>query len=339
MKKSTKALAAVMALAVTAGIFTGCSSSKKEGDKKELTKVKVSEVTHSVFYAPQYAAINLGFFEDEGLDIELSAGQGTDKVMAAVLSGSIDIGFGGPEAAIYIYNEGKKDYSQIFAQVTKRDGSFLMGREKVESFDWNSLKGKSLLPGRKGGVPYMTLEHVVKEKGLTPGTDVVFDDSIQFSAMAGAFTGGTGDFVTVFEPTASMMEKEGKGYIVASIGEESGEIPYTAYFANKDLLAEKPELYQKFVNALYRGQQWVQEHSAAEIAKAIAPSFADTDMDILETVVQRYKDIDAWSTDPVMEEQSFEKLQDIMSEAGELDARADFSKLVNNTFAEKAVKG
>lgn len=333
--RTARLAAGTLAAALALGAFTGCGEKKGEGDKA-LTKVTVNEVTHSVFYAPQYAAINLGFFEDEGIDIDLSVGQGTDKVMTGVLSGSIDVGFGGPEAAIYIYNEGKENYSQVFAQLTKRDGSFLVGREKDDNFSWQKLKGTTLLPGRKGGVPYMTLGHVLRQNGLTPGTDLTLDDSIQFSAMAGAFTGGNGDYVALFEPTASMLEKEGRGYIVASIGEESGEIPYTAYFASKDFIEKNPDLVQRFTNAVYKGQQWVQSHSAKEVAEAIAPSFADTDVELLTTVVQRYKDIDAWSTDPVMERESFERLQDVMTEAGELKQKADYDKLVNNTFAETA---
>ncbi len=333
--RTARLAAGALAAALALGAFTGCGEKEGEGEKP-LTKVTVNEVTHSVFYAPQYAAINLGFFEEEGIDIDLSVGQGTDKVMTGVLSGSIDVGFGGPEAAIYIYNEGKENYSQVFAQLTKRDGSFLVGREKDDNFSWQKLQETTLLPGRKGGVPYMTLGHVLRQNGLTPGADLTLDDSIQFSAMAGAFTGGNGDYVALFEPTASMLEKEGRGYIVASIGEESGEIPYTGYFASKDFIEKNPDLVQRFTNAVYKGQQWVHSHSAKEVAEAIAPSFADTDIELLTTVVQRYKDIDAWSTDPVMERESFERLQDVMTEAGELKQRANYDDLVNNTFAEVA---
>ena len=220
-KRMSKLLSLFCAAVLVMGVFAGCSTQKK------LQKVTVSEVTHSVFYAPQYAAIELGFFEEEGLELELSNGEGADKVMTAVLSGSVDIGFAGPEACIYVYNEGKEDYMQVFAQMTQRDGAFILAREADENFTWEKLKGKSLLPGRKGGVPYMTLEYVVKQHGMTPGVDVIFDDSIQFSAMAGAFISGTGDYVALFEPTASSLEAEGAGFIVASVGAESGEIPYT----------------------------------------------------------------------------------------------------------------
>ncbi len=315
------------ALLIT-GLFAGC------GAQNKLQKVTVSEVTHSVFYAPQYAAIELGFFEEEGLELELSNGEGADKVMTAVLSGSVDIGFAGPEACIYVYNEGKEDYMQVFAQLTQRDGAFILAREKDEDFTWEKLRGKRLLPGRKGGVPYMTLEYVVKQHGMTPGVDVIFDDSIQFSAMAGAFIGGTGDYVSLFEPTASALEKEGAGYIVASVGAESGEIPYTAYFAQKSFIAKNENLIQSFTNAVAKGLSWVKEHTAAQIAEVIQPAFPDTDLKTLETVVQNYKNIDAWRETPDMKEESFQKLQTVMQEAGELEKGAPFSELVNNSFAK-----
>lgn len=315
------------ALLIT-GLFAGC------GAQNKLQKVTVSEVTHSVFYAPQYAAIELGFFEEEGLELELSNGEGADKVMTAVLSGSVDIGFAGPEACIYVYNEGKEDYMQVFAQLTQRDGAFILAREKDEDFTWEKLRGKRLLPGRKGGVPYMTLEYVVKQHGMTPGVDVIFDDSVQFSAMAGAFIGGTGDYVSLFEPTASALEKEGAGYIVASVGAESGEIPYTAYFAQKSFIAKNENLIQSFTNAVAKGLSWVKEHTAAQIAEVIQPAFPDTDLKTLETVVQNYKNIDAWRETPDMKEESFQKLQTVMQEAGELEKAAPFSELVNNSFAK-----
>ena len=331
-KRRCRLLPLLFAAVLVLGLFSGCGADKK------LQKVTVSEVTHSVFYAPQYAAIHLGYFEEEGLELELSNGQGADKVMTAVLSGSVDIGFAGPEACIYVYNEGKEDYMQVFAQMTQRDGAFILAREPDEAFTWEKLKGKSLLPGRKGGVPYMTLEYVVKQHGLTPGVDVVFDDSIQFSAMAGAFTSGTGDYVALFEPTASALEAEGAGYIVASVGAESGEIPYTAYFAQKSFIEKNGKLVQKFTDAIAKGLTWVQEQTAAEIAKVIQPSFPDTDLKTLETVIQNYKDIDAWCAVPVMKEEAFEKLQTVMQEAGELDKTAPFAEIVDNSFAEKTKK-
>ena len=304
------------------------------GRDEGVDKVTVCEVTHSIFYAPQYAAISLGFFEEEGIAVELSNGQGADAVMAAVLSGNMDIGFAGPEASIYVYNEGKEDYTQVFAQITRRDGSFLIGREPDENFTWDKVRGKTVLPGRKGGVPYMTLEHVLRKNGLDPAKDTVLDNSVQFSMMTAAFTGGTGDYVTAFEPTASMLEQEGKGYVVASVGEASGDIPYTAYFAKKSYIEKNSDLVQRFVNAVYKGQQWVATHTDEEVAEAVKDSFPDTSFDLLVKSVASYRAIDAWNTDPVMTEESFQRLQSVMTEAGELSKTADFSKVVNNTFAE-----
>lgn len=315
-------------------LLAGCVGCKKKDNG--LDTVRVCEVTHSIFYAPQYAAIALGFFEEEGIEIELSNGQGADAVMAAVLSGNIDVGFAGPEASIYVYNEGKKDHTQVFAQVTRRDGSFLIGREPDDNFTWDKVKGKTVLPGRKGGVPYMALEYVLRQNGIDPYEDTNLDNSVQFSMMTAAFTGGTGDYVTAFEPTASMLQQEGKGYIVASVGEAAGDIPYTAYFAKKSYIKENSDLIQRFTNAVYKGQQWVATHTDAEVAQAVAEFFPDTSLELLTASVASYRAIDAWNTDPVMSEESFNRLQTVMTEAGELTKTADYDKVVNNTFANKA---
>lgn len=301
-----------------------------------LTTVSVSEVAHSVFYAPQYAAIKLGYFEEEGLNIDLINGQGADKVMTAVLSDQVNIGFSGPEAAIYVYNEGKEDYPRVFAQMTKRDGAFIVGREPNENFSIEDLKGKYIIGGRKGGVPEMTLEYVIKNAGLSLD-ELEIDTGIQFANMGGAFTGGLGDYVALFEPTASALEKEGKGYVLASIGELSGEIPYTAYYAKASYIKENPETIQGFTNAIYKGQQWVKSASAKEIAETIADFFPDTDVEILEKVAERYKAIDAWNSDPILTEDSLSRLQDVIEEAGELDARAPYEAIVDTSFAENAV--
>lgn len=304
----------------------------------EMQTIRVSEVTRSVFYAPQYVAISEGFFEKNGLDIELTTGQGADKVMTAVLSEQCDIGFAGPEASIYVYNEGKQDYTEVFAQLTKKDGSFLVSKDNETNFSWENLKGKTIIPGRKGGVPYMTLEYVIKKNGMNPQTDMVLDDSIKFDLMAGAFTGGEAEYVTLFEPTASLVEQEGKGYIVASVGEAAGEIPYTAYFAKKSYIEQNEDIVQKFVNSIYEGQKWVKEHSSREIAESIASFFTDSDIELLEKVIQRYKDIDVWNETPVLESQSFELLQTVMQEAGELSQKAPYDKVVNNKYANEAIK-
>ncbi len=306
--------------------------------KENITTINVSEVTRSVFYSPQYVAIQNGFFKENGINIELITGQGADAVMTSVLSNQVDIGFAGPEASIYVYNEGKEDYTQVFAQLTKKDGSFLVSRESTDNFNWQDLKGKTVIPGRKGGVPYMTFEYVLKENGLNPQSDLVLDDSIKFDLMAGAFAAGNADYVTLFEPTASMTELQGKGFVVASVGEESGEIPYTAYFAKKSYIEENEEIIQGFTNAIYKGEQWVKTHSAKEIAEAVQDFFPDTDLDILETAIQSYKNIDAWNDTPILKEESFNRLQDVMIEAGELTEKVPYDKIVNNKYGNKAIK-
>ena len=300
----------------------------------ETKTVRLNEVTHSVFYAPLYAGMSLGFFAEEGLEIELTNGGGADKVMTAVLTDAADIGLAGPESCIYVWQEGREDYAVVFGQLTKRDGSFLVGRAGGD-FDWEQLRGKTVIGGRKGGVPEMTLEYVLRQHGLVPGVDVNVDTSVQFNMMAGAFTGGNGDYVALFEPTATEVEREGKGVVLKSIGQESGEIPYTAFFALKSTLREKESMIAAFTRALSRSQSWVQTHSAEEIAKAIASQFPDSDTALLTAVCQRHKDIDAWCATPVMTEDAFNRLQTVMETAGELTERADYSKIVDNHWAEK----
>lgn len=322
----------ILIVGITAGILLS-RNQKTEG----LKTIQVNEVTRSVFYVPQYAAIAKGFFEEEGLNIELTTSEGTDKVMTAILANQSDIGFAGPEASLYIYNEGKEDYAQIFAQITKRDGSFLISRQPTDNFNWKDLKGKTVIPGRKGGMPYMTLEYVLRKNGLDPQKDLVLDDSIKFDLMAGAFTGGTADYVTLFEPTASMTQNQQKGYIVASVGEASGEIPYTTYFAKKSYIESNPEIIEKFTRAVYKGQKWVEEHSSDEIAQAVQSYFPSTDVTLLASVVDSYKRIDAWNTTPILTQDSFTRLQDVMEEAGELKQRAPYELIVNNSFGEKVI--
>ncbi|MDD3839871.1 MAG: ABC transporter substrate-binding protein [Clostridia bacterium] len=329
MKKFFAMLLMIIIL-VTFLTFTGCQ-------KDQLTEVRLCEVTHSIFYAPQYVAINKGFFEEEGIKIELSNGQGADKVMTALLSNQADIGFMGPEASIYVYNEGKEDYAVNFARLTQKDGSFLVGRKPEPDFKWENLKGKSIIGGRKGGVPEMTLEYVLKNHGLTPGEDVDVLTNVQFALMAGAFEGGTEDYVTLFEPVASQMEIENKGYIVASVGQAAGEVAYTVYSAKKSFIEKNRDLIQRFTNAIYKGQQWVENNSPENIAKTIQPSFPDSDLDLLTTVVKRYKEQDTWVKNPILTEESFYHLQEIIELAGELDNRAPFEKLVNNEFAERSI--
>ena len=326
-----KVFACLLAVCMVLPAMAGCSQ------PQETTAVRLSEVTHSVFYAPQYVAISQGFFADEGLTVELSNGGGADKVMTAVVSGQADIGLAGPEASIYVAQQGKEDPPVIFAQLTRRDGSFLVGRSDGP-FRWEDLRGSTIIGGRAGGVPEMTLEYVLRQHGLTPGEDVTVDTSVQFNMMAGAFTGGNGDFVTLFEPTATEVAQAGKGYILASIGQESGEIPYTAYFASQAYISDHADIVQRFTNAIARAQKWIAEHDAAQTAEIIAPQFPDTSVPVLTQVVQRYKDIDAWNATPVMTRSSLERLETVMETAGVLDHAdwVDFDRLVDNSYAHNA---
>jgi len=327
-KKISILLVFILILSIVA---TGCS-------KNELQKVKLMEVTHSLFYTPQYVAITQGFFEEEGLEIELSDGGGADKVMAALISGEVDIGFMGLEASVYVYGQGRDDYAVNFAQLTQTDGSFLVGREKDDDFTFDKLKGKSVIGGRKGGMPEMTLEYVLKSNGLDLDKDVEVRTDIQFDAMAGAFLAGEGDYVTLFEPVASSLEKEGKGYVVASIGEAGGYIPFTGYSTTKEYMEKNEDIIQGFTNALYKAMVWVEESSTEEIVKAVKPQFPDTEDDILAALVERYRDQKSWYPDLLITEDGLNHMMDIMELAGELDTRADYEKIVTTKFVEKAME-
>jgi NitT/TauT family transport system substrate-binding protein len=331
MKKKFVLILIVLILGLSL-VLSGCSK------QTSFTKVKLSEVTHSIFYAPQYVAITQGFFKEEGLDIELTNGAGADKVMTAVLSGQADIGFAGPEASVYVYNQGKEDHSVVFAQLTNGDGTFLMGRKANPNFKWSDLKGKTVIGGRKGGMPAIVLQYVLSKNGLTTGKDVFIDTSMQFAAMPGAFIGGQGDYAIIFEPTASSMVKEGKAYIVASLGKESGEVPYTAYFTKKSTIDSNPQLLQKFTNAIYKGQRWVANHTPEEIAKAIKPQFPGENDEVLVSSVKHYQEQNSWKTDPVLSEKDFYLLQQIIKDAGELDKIAPYEKVVTKKFAEISLK-
>lgn len=311
--------------------LTGCG-------EKALTKVRVAEVTHSVFYAPQYVALTEGFFEEEGLEVEFINTKGADKTMTALLSDQVDIGFMGPEASVYVFNEGKEDYAVNFAQLTQRDGSFLMGRKKIDNFDFSILKGKTIIGGRKGGMPEMTLEYVLRKHGLEPGKDVNVRTDIQFAVMAGAFRGGEGDYVTLFEPTVTTMEMEGAGYIVASIGKEGGYIPYTCYSAKKSYIEKNPEIIQSFTNAVYKGMKWVESHSAEEVAKSLQPHFPDADLEVLTKIVERYREQDTWKPDLTLTEEGLNHMMDIIDAAIGLDKRAPYDKIVTTNFAKKAME-
>ena len=325
-----KILALLLAVLMTVPILCACGA-------RDATVVRLSEVTHSVFYAPQYVAMSQGFFEQEGLRIELTNGGGADKVMTAVVSGQSDIGLAGPEASIYVYNQGKADHPQIIAQLTKRDGSFLVGRTDGE-FSWDDLRGKTVIGGRKGGVPEMTLEYVMRQHGLTPGVDVTVNTSVQFNMMAGAFTGGQGDYVTLFEPAATEVASSGQGYILCSIGAESGDIPYTAYFASQSYTEAHSDVIAAFCRAIARALDWVDTHTDREVAQAIIGQFPDTDLAVLEAVTARHREIGAWNIPLTMEKDALERLETVMTQAGELteDQWVDFHKLVDNHWAQAA---
>jgi NMT1/THI5 domain protein len=301
---------------------------KNEEKDSSLEKITVAEVAHTIFYAPQYAAISQGFFEEEGLEVELLLTPGADKVTAAVLSGDVQIGFSGSEACIYVYNAGEKDYLKTFAQLTQKDGSFLVSREKYEDFTLDDLRGKSVIGGRKGGMPEMTLEWALRQNGIDPVNDLEIDTSVDFAAMSGAFMGGQGDFVSLFEPNATQIENQGFGYIVASIGELGGVVPYTSYSARTSYIEENPEIIEKFTRAIQKGLDYVHSHSDEEVANAIIEFFPDTSMNDLVEVIARYRSIDAWPTTTDFKEDSFYHLQDIMKAAGELDNTVKYEDLI-----------
>lgn len=301
-----------------------------KGDSKEekRQKITLAEVTHSIFYAPQYVAIEQGYFEEVGIDVELILTSGADKVTAAVLSKDADIGFCGSEGTIYVYNGGEKDYLKTFAQLTQKDGSFLVSREKIKDFKLEDLEGKTVLGGRAGGMPEMTLEYALKKNGIDPKKDVEIDTSVDFAAMGGAFIGGQGDFVTLFEPNALELEKEGYGYVVASIGELGGVVPYTSYSARISFIEENEELINNFTKAIQKGIDYVHNHTDEEVAKAIIDQFPDTSLEDIAKVVKRYRDIDAWPKTTDFSEDSFNHLQDIMIDNGAIDKKVPYDKLM-----------
>jgi NitT/TauT family transport system substrate-binding protein len=331
MKKSLKFFMTFVLVVLLIIPITACSQ------KETLKTLRVAEVTHSIFYAPQYVALSEGFFEEEGLKIDLKTTWGGDKTMTALLSGGADIALVGSETSIYVYSQGTSDPVINFAQLTQTDGTFLISRNKVDNFSWEQLKGSTFLGQRKGGMPQMVGEFVLKKHGIDPHKDLNVIQNIDFANIANAFASGTGDYVQLFEPTASIFEQEGKGYIVASFGTESGRVPYTTFMAKQSFIQENAEEVEKFTRALYKAQKWVETHSSAEIAKSIQPYFEDTDIQLIEKVVDRYKNQDSYATDPILDEEEWNNLQNIMDEAGELPKRIEHKILVNTSFAKKAI--
>ena len=327
-------LATAVVLAVTA-LPLGVFAAKK--DEAKLAKVTLNEVAHSIFYAPQYVAIEEGYFKDEGLDMTLITGFGADKTMTAVISGEADIGFMGAEASIYAYQEGATDPVVNFAQLTQRAGNFLVAREEMPDFKWEDLKGRKVLGGRKGGMPEMVFEYILKKNGLDPEKDLSIDQSIDFGATAAAFTGDdSADFTVEFEPSATALEKQGAGYVVASLGVDSGYVPYTSYSARTSYMKKNPDIMQKFTDALQKGMDFVQSHTPEEIAEIIEPQFPETDLDTITAIVKRYYDQDTWKENLVFGQDGFELLQDILEDAGELKERTPYAELVNTEFAQNA---
>lgn len=307
----------------------------KNKNNTTLKKVVVAEVAHSIFYAPMYVAYTEGYFKEEGLDVEIILTAGADKVTAAVLSDDVNIGFCGSESTIYLYNEGVKDYLVNFAGLTKKDGSFLVSRKKYDNFTVENLKGKTIIGGRKGGMPEMTLKWALKENGIDYVDDVIIDTSIAFNAMSGAFIGGQGDFVSLFEPNALELEKQGLGYVVASIGELGGIVPYTAFNAKKSYIENNPDVIEGFTKAIQKGLDYVHNNSSKDIASKILSEFPDTSLTDLEKIIDRYKNIDSWFKTTYINEDNFIHIEEIMENAKELSKRVPYDKLVNNTYAKK----
>lgn len=331
----------LLTLTIIMGLLCGCgaqSGGKEDTAPDSGTPVVLNEVAHSIFYAPMYVAIEEGYFAEEGIDLTLVTGFGADKTMTALLTDEADIGFMGSESTIYTYSEGASDYAVNFAQLTQRAGNFLVSREPIDDFDWDMLIGQNVLGGRAGGMPEMVFEYILKKNGIDPATDVMIDQSIDFGSTAAAFSGGQGDFSVEFEPHATSLEAKGDGYVVASLGEDSGYVPYTAFSAKKSYIENNPEVIQAFTNALQKGMDYVQTHSSEEVAKVISPQFAETDLETITTIVDRYASQDTWKSDLIFSEDSFTLLQNILEEAGELDERVPYADLVNTEFAAKAAK-
>ena len=334
-----KCISLLLLFTLTLTTLAGCGSQKTaEGQTGATKKVVLNEVAHSVFYAPMYVAIEEGYFEEEGLEVELVTGFGADKTMTALLSGEADIGFMGAEASIYTYLGGTDDPVVNFAQLTQRAGNFLVSREPIENFTWDMLKGKEVLGGRAGGMPQMVFEYILKKHNMDPKTDLSIDQSIDFGSTAAAFSGGQADFTVEFEPHATSLEAKGDGYVVASLGKDSGYVPYTAFSAKSSYIKENPETLQAFTNALQKGMDYVNSHTPEEIAAVISPQFAETDLKTITTIVSRYAEQDTWAENLIFQSDAFTLLQNILTEAGELHTQVPYKDLVTTQFAEKAAQ-
>ena len=327
-----KKLITIFLCVVTAFAFSACTAQQKDG----TTTIRVNEVTHSVFYAPFYVAMEMGYFKDEGLEIDLTNGGGSDTSMTALLSSSADVALLGPETGIYTALGGANDMPVIFAQLTKRDGSFLMGREPIENFTWDMLEGKEIIAGRRGGSPAMSLEYALNKNGLYDGDNVTLNFDVQFNLTVAAFSGGQGDFVTMFEPTASEFVKEGKGYMIASVGEESGEVPFTCFMAKRSYADKNEDILVKFNKALYKAIEYIRTENEEVVATTLEKAFPTTEVRSIKDSIASYKRIDAWKSDLMMTKDSFLRLEEVMMNAGELERTVEFETLVDNGYAQKA---
>lgn len=327
-----RAIVSIILFLIIVGVIIFSVFKNKDKEDNNLTKVTVAEVAHSIFYAPAYVAISEGYFEEEGIDINLTLTPGADSVMAAVLSGDAQIGFSGTEATIYVHNKGEKDYPKVFAALTKRDGSFIVSRKKIDNFTLEDLKGKDVIGGREGGMPEMTFEWALRQNNIDPKKDLNIDTSIEFAAMEGAFIGGTGDFVTLFEPNATSVEKEGLGYVVAYVGTYGGEVPYTAYYAKQSYIDNNEKVIEGFSKAINKGLNYVKENDPKKIAQTIQKFFPDTDLDDLTTMIKRYKENDAWREDISINEEEWKHIEDIMHAAGVLDKYVSYDTLVYDKY-------
>ena len=339
MKK--RILAFTLVLAMTLFCFAGCGKKQeavKDTPDKTMTDVTLNEVAHSIFYAPMYVAIEEGYFAEEGINLTLVTGFGADKTMTAVLTNEADIGFMGSEASIYTYLGGTEDYVVNFAQLTQRAGNFLVARAPIDNFSWDMLKNCTVLGGRAGGMPEMVFEYILRKNGIDPMADLDIDQSIDFGSTAAAFSGGQGDFTVEFEPHATALEQKGDGYVVASLGEDSGYVPYTAFSAKKSYIEAHPDVVQAFTNALQKGMDYVQSHTPEEIADVIQPQFEETDKETITTIVTRYYDQTSWKDNLIFEEDAFTLLQNILEESGELSQRVPYADLVNTEYAQNAAK-
>ena len=330
-----KTIKRVIAMLLCVMMIMSAFACRKDTDNSTV-KITLSEVAHSIFYAPQYVSIELGYFEDESIDLNLVTGFGADKVMTALVSKEADIGFMGSESSIYVYQEGSTDYAFNFAQLTQRAGNFLVSRDNETDFKWDNLKGRTFLGGRAGGMPQMLFEYILKKNGISPVDDLTILQNVDFGSTAAAFTSGIADYTVEFEPSATLLEQQKEGYVVASLGTDSGYVPYTAYCANKSFIEKHPDVIQGFTNAIQKGLDYVNSHTSSEIAEVISPQFPETDLDTITTIVDRYKTQDTWKGDTIFEKKSFELLKDILKQSGELGSDVPYEKLVTTDYSKKA---